>query len=470
MEQAQHLYRSALAIEEGEGGCKKEGVPPAGVWQNDATDEPDNVAVLDVEAVELTAGDGFRATGAFVLPWLMGVVPMLLPFGNPFHKFGDNSVVTNSAFHFWYVPLGWGLLWNKLILWSCELWGSTFYIPFMTSKAGSFSCNASLLALLISCGGSVLFFLAGHLIFHNPVPLGTVSVGIPTLVVCLLSIYALVVPPDLRSNWRDHVRIVRCWIPIVLWVIHIVVASLIVRVQWLALKEVAHKPIHMAGSVAMQLLFALLREAFTSLPPEWFMGDQNQGMSLLWNVDYAIVCTGLSGWLFVGVPADMMGILTVIFMISVTVMVSFIQLYRAKSANAVCVVFLSAGCDVVAAVAWLMIFLWAAFGPNSDYIYIMRDLDDTAKVHAAVMVTMSILASFAKCLVMAKLSPVFLDPHVVLQTKAFFLKVMRQWYWLSISMLANDCVSCGACMLMMHGGMDFSFQFDDWMEPSGTAT
>jgi len=44
----------------------------------------------------------------------------------------------------------------------------------------------------------------------------------------------------------------------------------------------------------------------------------------------------------------------------------------------------------------------------------------------------------------------------------FGLESLRRYYWLVLTLLTSTSLACGACMVMMHDGMDLSFAFNQW--------
>jgi hypothetical protein len=423
-------------------------------------------AIDDIDAgdMNLTRSDYLHIVFAFILPGALAMTPVMMPFGTPFARDGDNGILPNWAYYFWYTPIGWGAMWLKIVLWNSELWDREFFFPFMHSRPGFFRCNGTLAVVLINTLVATCFYLGGYCIFHNPVPIGTISFGVPCFVVLFILMYVFVVPPESRATLRDHFRILRCWMPFVLWVIALCIYMALVWVQTFVVAGIENKALYVAGNIGTQALFITIRELFAMAPLEWFMGDQHLDLSMLWNLGYSAMCSTMSDWIFPGMPTDTAGLLSTAGVMLMNFVLSFVQFLRAKEITDICEAFLNNICDVISGWAFLFLFSYNAFGPNHGVIYIIAGMDQEAKLAALGMIGLNFLVNAAKLLAMFQMARhrYDSDPELKKSLVVFGLLAMRRWYWLIVWLLASTCVACGACMVMMQDGMDFSFTFKEW--------
>jgi len=399
---------------------------------------------------------------AAILPGALAVTPVLMPFGNPFAKDGDNGIATNWAYYFWYTPIGWGAMWIKIVLWNCELWDRDFFFPFMHSRVGFFSCNSTLIAVFNTTVFAVLAYYGGYLIFHNPVPIGTLAFGVPCFVVLFINMYFLVVPPEYRQTARDHFRIFRCWAPFVLWVTALGIYMGLVWVQSFVVSGIQNKYFYVLGNIGTQLAFIVIREGFAQMPLEWFMGDQHMDLSMLWNLGYSAMCSTMSDWIFPGIPTDAAGLTSTAGIISMNFALGWYQFSESTDPSEILVSFLNSICDVISGWAFMWIFIYNAFGPNQDVIYMIADFSTKQKLEAVVMILINFSINAVKLALMFRAAGNRYDQETQKALKVFGLTAMRRWYWLVTWLLVSTCCACGACMVMMHDGMDFSFSFKQW--------
>jgi hypothetical protein len=429
--------------------------------KNPPDTDVDFLEISDADMV-LTTTDYWHIVGAFILPGALAMSPVLMPFGNPFAKDGDNSIATNWAYYFWYTPIGWCAMWIKIVLWNSELWNVTFFFPFMHSRPGAFQCNSTLIAVLNSTVFATMFYCFGYMVFRNPVPIGTIAFGVPCFVVLFINMYFFVVPRENRASFRDHFRILRCWIPFVIWFMALCVFMGLVWLQTYIVMGIESKVFFVLGNVGVQFAFIAIRETLGAVPLEWFMGDQHLDLSMLWNLGYAAMCSTMTDWIFPGMPTDVAGLTSTALVILLNVVLSFVQFLLAKDLESLTGAFLNNMCDVISGWAFLFIFIYNAFGPNHRVIFMISEMSTKAKVEACVMIGVSVLVNAIKLLAMVKMAPRQFDPALLRQARAFGLMGLRSWYWLVTWLLVSTCCACGACMVMMHDGMDFSFRFKQW--------
>jgi len=414
------------------------------------------------EELTLKRDDYVHIILAAILPGALGALPVLMPFGNPFAKDGDNSIAINWAYYFWYTPIGWAVMWVKIVLWNCELWGRDFFFPFMHSRPGNFSCNSTIVAVVNSTVFATLAYCCGYLIFHNPIPIGTLTFGMPCFVVSFINMYFFVVPSERRQTWRDHCRILRCWAPFILWFSALGLNMGLVWLQSYVVSGIQNKYLYVLGNVASQLAFIMIRESFGKIPLEWFMGDQHMDLSMLWNLGYSAMCSSMSDWIFPGIPTDAAGLTSTASVISMNFALGWYQFASATDPSEMLMCFLNSVCDVMSGWAFLWIFTYNVFGPNQRVIYMISEFSTRQKLEAIAMITLNFAINTIKLVLMFRVAATRYDAKTRTALRAFGLTAMRRWFWLVTWLLVSTCCACGACMVMMHDGMDFSFSFRQW--------
>lgn len=410
----------------------------------------------------LTTSDYWHIALAFVLPGAVAMSPVLMPFGNPFAKDGDNSIADNWAYYFWYTPIGWCAMWVKIVLWNCELWDRDFFLPFMHGRPGLCRLNSSIVVVLVGTVWATGFFVSGYFIFHNPVPFGTISFGVPSFVVVFILLYFFVVPSDMRKTTRDHFRIIRCWLPFVFWVCALVIYMCLVWVQTFGVSQITNKYMFVAANMGVQIMFIVIRELFACMPLHWFMGDQSMDLSMLWGLGYGAMCATMSDWIFPGMPTDTAGLMSTSGVMVINFAMGMGQFLYAKDVHSVVDIFLNSICDVISGWAFLFIFTYNAFGPNQNVIYMISGMNRTQKFEAIIMIAVNFGFNLVKLLIMFCMAKTRYTPEMEHTLVIFGLASLRKWYWLVMWLLVSTCCCCGACMVMMHDGMDFSFTFDQW--------
>jgi len=427
----------------------------------DLVDEEEDYGFAE-EDLTLKRDDYLHIVLAAILPGALAVIPVLMPFGNPFAKDGDNSIATNWAYYFWYTPIGWAYMWIKITLWNCELWDRDFFFPFMHSRPESFSCNSTLIAVFNSTAFAVLAYCTGYLIFHNPIPLGTLCFGAPCFIVFFINMYLFVVPSQCKQTLSDHFKIFRCWAPFVFWVAALGIYMGLIWVQSFLVSGIQNKYLYIIGNISTQLAFVVIRESFALMPLEWFMGDQHMDLSMLWNLGYSAMCSTMSDWIFPGIPTDAAGLTSTAGIISMNFALGWYQFSRSTDPSEILVSFLNSICDVISGWAFLFIFIYNAFGPNQHVIFMIREFNTQQKLDAVVMILINFSINAVRLALMFRAAGSRYDPQMQKALKAFGLTAMRQWFWLVMWLLVSTCLACGACMVMMHDGMDFSFSFERW--------
>jgi len=277
---------------------------------------------------------------------MLAITPVLMPFGTPFAQDGNNSIASNWAFYFWYTPIGWGAVWIKIVLWNCELWDRDFFMPFMQLRSGFFLCNGTLAAVVNTTIFSVALYLCGYLIFHNPVPIGTISFGVPCFLVVFINMYFLVVPASFRQSWPDHVRLLRCWSPFVIWVAGLVIHTCILWLQQFHF-DASNTALYISANVGVQALFIIVREGMDKIPLESLMGDVNLDLSLLWGLAYSAMCSTMSDSIFPALPSNAVGILTTAGVLTFNVVMNLVAFWKATDVSEVIFVLMNNTCDVI---------------------------------------------------------------------------------------------------------------------------
>lgn len=407
-----------------------------------------------------------RIVLAFILPGALALCPILMPFGTPFAKDGENGIITNWAYYFWYTPIGWALLWLKMALWNCELFGQEFFFPFMQGRSGNFKATRALVPVLVTAVFSTALVTGGYLIFHNPVPLGTLTFFVPGFAVMFISMYMFLVPAASRSSWSDHIRIVRCWVPFVIWALGL---TLYICVIWVKARYVGaaqhHTTLDFLMPMGIQALFIIIQVGLDKIPLKWLMGSHNEIFALLWNTAYGAMCACMSEWIFPEIPADFFGIASATAVMTVNVIMSLVfwwMDWRAKDLEGILHKFMSSLCDVIAGWAFIFVFVYSAYGPNQDFIYCISGLTREQKLNAVVMIGANFLVNIAKFAFMLQIARSTHDLGLKNALNEFGMELLRSWYWPVLVLLASTTLACGACMVMMHDGMDFSFTFHQW--------
>jgi len=254
----------------------------------------------------------------------------------------------------------------------------------------------------------------------------------------------------------------RCWVPFVLWVTALMIYMSLVWVQSYVVLGIKNQYLFVLGNIATQLAFVAIREIFGAMPLEWFMGDQHMDLSMLWNLGYSAMCSTMSDWIFPGIPTDAAGLTSTAGIIGMNFAMGWYQFREAKDLSSILVNFLNSICDVVSGWAFLWIFIYNAFGPNQHVIYIISDFTTRQKLDAITMILINFSINTMKLAMMFRAAGSKYDSEMKTALKVFGLTAMRRWYWLVMWLLVSTCCACGACMVMMHDGMDFSFTFKQW--------
>ena len=118
--------------------------------------------------------------------------------------------------------------------------------------------------------------------------------------------------------------------------------------------------------------------------------------------------------------------------------------------------------DVIAGTAFLFIFIFNAFGYNKEHMYVMDSLTELDCTWSAVWIAGGIALNTLHALVLAHLAKQKLTPGLYIRAWNYGIVVLRKFYWQLVWLMISTSLVSGACMIMKHDGMDFSFAFEDW--------
>jgi len=192
---------------------------------------------------------------------------------------------------------------------------------------------------------STASYVGGYLIFHNPVPLGTISFGVLGFVVVLSSMYWFLVPAASRLSWLDRVHIVHCW----LW-------GMAEHLWHLDQTKVQHCYERYYTWFLMaqgnQAYFIGACEVLTSIPVGWFMANYKEDFALLWNVAYGTMCACMSDWIFQRRAETLHGITSAMAAITLNGFMSLVLFWRTNDPEERFNIIISNSCDVF--VGWTL--------------------------------------------------------------------------------------------------------------------
>merc|ERR1719162_2524135 len=92
----------------------------------------------------------------------------------------------------------------------------------------------------------------------------------------------------------------------------------------------------------------------------------------------------------------------------------------------------------------------------------ISDFDARQKWGQVAIILLYFSVYVVKLVMMFRVASNRYDPEMKKALKAFGLMAFRRWFWLVMWLLISTSCACGACMVMMHDGMDFSFTFKQW--------
>lgn len=223
---------------------------------------------------------------------------------------------------------------------------------------------------------------------------------------------------------------------------------------------------YICGTVAIQITYIAIREAFCSLPIEMFMGVENSDVAFLWIVGYSAMYSTYTDWMFPGMPSSSLGMVAQGSIIAVNSLMSFLQFFMVRKSLSLCEVFLNTATDIVSGLAFLFIFIYNCYGPNKEYMYIIDVLTEEQVVQAARLIAVNLVLSCMRMAAMGSMASKVHDKDDIAEATYFMVQALRKWYWMLVWLLVSTCCACGACMVMKHDGMDTTLQFKDWY-PTG---
>jgi len=386
---------------------------------------------------------------------------------------GANGILLNWAYYFVYNTIGWGGMWIKISLWQSYIFKSdSYFFPFMMAKEGVLNLtHRSLFAFLCPEIFSTCFYMFGYYIFRNPVPIGTITFGVPSFVVSFVSCYFFVIPAEKRQTFADHTRIVRTWAAFVIWV---VLLCLYICLTWLLnfkARQIENQYGYFAATIGLQILFIAIRDIACAIPSDMLMGCVNHDMHFLWNIAFAAMYTSFTDWMFPGMPQNTQGYTAAALIIIVEVLLSYLEFRNMVSDfEGIGEMLICQIVDVISGVAFIMIFAYNVFGPNKEYIYVIADMSTGQCINALGMISLNLVINTIKLGITLTVVPKKIPHEILHEEKIFALKILRVYYWPVIWLLISTCMACGACMVMKHDGMDMSFKFDMWAKPNSNIT
>eukprot|EP00929_Paragymnodinium_shiwhaense_P100184 TRINITY_DN62318_c0_g1_i1.p1 TRINITY_DN62318_c0_g1~~TRINITY_DN62318_c0_g1_i1.p1 ORF type:complete len:501 (-),score=46.35 TRINITY_DN62318_c0_g1_i1:374-1876(-) len=389
------------------------------------------------------------------------------PLGEAFRENGDNGILANWAYYFVYNVFGWGGLWIKLLLTQCWIWNQPYFIPFMKNEDGLFKANKCFAAFVICEVFAVLLFLFGYFILEDPVPLGTISFGVPCVVVCFVSIYFLVIPKESRRTVSHHLTIMRVWLPTVLWFVALIGYTFLLSATHLVITKLPDRRARVFGLMCMHTVFLVIRSAFCMGTEEWFIGSISPEMGMLWRFTYKCQMTNFTMWLFPVVDPGMW--ITPLLSSICGAMVMAWHLYRTPPAATWSVgellkLSFCLFADICSAANFIVIFAFNHFGPNKRHIYIFEDLTDEQVYAGILKILFAIFGKILEAGAFLYIAKQRYSPGQLQQVRNFFVLTMNQWYWIIWTILVSSTLTCGACMVMKHDGMDLTLSFEEWSD------
>eukprot|EP00929_Paragymnodinium_shiwhaense_P063125 TRINITY_DN31555_c0_g1_i2.p1 TRINITY_DN31555_c0_g1~~TRINITY_DN31555_c0_g1_i2.p1 ORF type:complete len:262 (-),score=31.79 TRINITY_DN31555_c0_g1_i2:234-1019(-) len=220
-----------------------------------------------------------------------------------------------------------------------------------------------------------------------------------------------------------------------------------------------------AGMMSMQVAFLCIRGAFCYGSEEQFIGLISKDMGTLWRFSYKAQMSNFTMMMF---PILSPGtwttpLLAALLMTSVLAFkLYWIQRTSKKAVDELIKIAFCIFADTFAAANFLIIFTFIGIGPNKKHMYILEDLSDEEVSSGILKIVCVILGKVVEGCALWYMASRKFTPEDLRHVTNFFVVTINDWYWIIWTILVSSSLTCGACMVMKHDGMDLSLKFSEW--------
>jgi flagellar biosynthesis protein FliQ len=128
---------------------------------------------------------------------------------------------------------------------------------------------------------------------------------------------------------------------------------------------------------------------------------------------------------------------------------------------------LNLSCNVILSLGFMMIYSLNCYSWNKEYMYFFDAFTDDQCQQGLIWIGVQFVTSMLTFVGIGKLIYGKCTTAAVETRFVNFIKmVIKEWFWLVVWILISNTMVAGACMIMKHDGMDWSFRYREWQ---GTA-